>query len=170
MNITLIGMSGAGKSTIGKQLAKKLDHKFIDIDDLIRGKIGTDLQTFIDAHGDDEFIELEEQIVIELHELDNYVIATGGSIVYSESAMEHLKIISTIVYLDVSFSLIARRISPSKRGLVGFKDKGLKGLYDERKMLYERYSDVRVKIKKGEKKRDIVERIIASCSDNSSTY
>jgi len=169
MNITLIGMSGAGKSTIGKQLAKKLDHKFIDIDDLIRGKIGTDLQTFIDAYGDDEFIELEEQIVIGLHALDNYVIATGGSIVYSENAMKHLKEISTIVYLDVSFSQIARRISPSKRGLVGFKDKGLKDLYHERKKLYERYLDVRIKIKKGEKKGDIIERIIFSCSDNVST-
>ncbi|ABE51781.1 shikimate kinase [Methanococcoides burtonii] len=169
MNITLIGMSGAGKSTIGKQLAKKLGYKFIDIDDLIRAKIGTGLQTFIDTYGDDEFIGLEEQIVIGLHSMDDHIIATGGSIVYSETAIRHLKDISTIVYLDVPFIRIAQRISPSQRGLVGFKDKGLRDLYNDRKKLYEHYMDIRIKIKKGETKRDIVERIIALCPDDVST-
>ncbi|NPE29077.1 shikimate kinase [Methanococcoides sp. SA1] len=169
MNITLIGMSGAGKSTIGKQLAKKLGYKFIDIDDLIRAKIGTDLQTFIDTYGDDEFIGIEEQIVIGLHLMDDHIIATGGSIVYSEIAMRHLKDISTIVYLDVPFIRIAQRISPSQRGLVGFKKKGLRNLYHERKKLYEHYMDIRIKINKEEKKKDIIERIIALCADDVST-
>ncbi|NYT18836.1 MAG: shikimate kinase, partial [Methanosarcinales archaeon] len=93
----------------------------------------------------------------------NCIIATGGSMIYSEAAMEHLRSISTIVYLDAPFERIARRIDPSKRGVVGLKDKNLKELYNERRVLYEKYRDVHIIIEKSERKKAIADRIIAIC-------
>lgn len=163
MNITLIGMSGVGKTTIGKLLSKKLDYGFVDVDDLIKKRICTSLQSFIDNSGDAAFLELEEKVVLDLDPSGSCIIATGGSMVYSEAAMKHLKAISTIVYLDAPFGRIARRIDPSKRGVVGLKEKSLQYLYHERKVLYEKYMDVHIKIKKGERKDSIADRIIAIC-------
>jgi shikimate kinase len=163
MNITLIGMSGAGKSTIGKLLSKKLSYGFVDVDDLIKKRIGTDLQSFIDSSGEDAFLGVEGQVVLDLDPSGNCIIATGGSMVYSEDAMEHLSDISTIVYLDAPFGRISRRIDPSKRGVIGFKDKSLKELYRERRVLYEKYMDVHIKVKKGERKGAIADRIIDLC-------
>ncbi|SET09012.1 shikimate kinase [Methanococcoides vulcani] len=163
MNITLIGMSGVGKTTIGKLLSKKLGYGFVDVDDLIKKRIGTSLQSFIDNSGDAAFLELEEQVVLDLEPLESCIIATGGSMIYSEVAMEHLRSISTVVYLDAPFGRIARRIEPSKRGVVGLKEKSLKELYHERKVLYEKYLDVHIKIEKGERKSAIADRIIAIC-------
>ncbi|WP_440952125.1 shikimate kinase [Methanococcoides sp. FTZ1] len=163
MNITLIGMSGAGKTTIGKLLSKKLGYGFVDIDDLIKKRIGTDLQSFIDSSGEDAFLQIEGEIVIDLIPPGNCIIATGGSVVYSEDAMKHLKNISTVVYIDAPFDRIFRRIDPLKRGVIGFKEKSLKELYQERKVLYERYMDVHVKVKKGERKESIADRIIVLC-------
>ncbi|AKB85010.1 shikimate kinase [Methanococcoides methylutens] len=163
MNITLIGMSGAGKTTIGKLLSKKLGYGFIDIDDLIKKRIGTELQSFIDSSGEEAFLEVEGQAVLDLTPSGNCIISTGGSVVYSEGAMEHLSDISTIVYLDAPFGRISRRIDPSKRGVVGFKDKSLKELYQERKVLYEKYMDVHIKVKKGELKDAIADRVIEMC-------
>ncbi|WP_135612281.1 shikimate kinase [Methanococcoides sp. AM1] len=165
MNITLIGMSGVGKTTIGKLLSKKLGYGFVDIDSLIKKKIGMSLQSFIDKSGDNAFLELEEQVVLDLEPSGNCIIATGGSMIYSEVAMEHLRTLSTIVYLDAPFGRIARRIDPSKRGVVGLKEKSLKELYHERKVLYEKYLDIHIKIEKGERKSAIADRIIAICSE-----
>ncbi|MGM0771364.1 MAG: shikimate kinase [Halobacteriota archaeon] len=163
MNITLIGMSGAGKTTIGKLLSKKLGYGFVDVDNLIKERIGTDLQSFIDSSGESAFLEVEEQVVLDLDPSGSCIIATGGSMVYSSVAMDHLKDISTIVYLDPPFHRISRRIDPSKRGVVGYKDKNLKELYRERKVLYEKYMDVHIKIKKRERKAAIAGRIIDFC-------
>lgn len=163
MNITLIGMSGAGKTTIGKLLSKKLDYVFVDVDDLIKERIGTSLQSFIDSSGEDAFLEVEEQVVLDLDPSGNCIIATGGSMVYSRIAMDYLKSISTVVYLDVSFGSIARRIDSSKRGVVGLKYKSLKMLYNERKKLYKKYADVHLKIRKNERKGVIADQIIAAC-------
>ncbi|MEL4304760.1 shikimate kinase [Methanococcoides sp. LMO-2] len=163
MNITLIGMSGAGKTTIGKLLSKKLGYGLVDVDDLIKARIDTDLQSFIDSAGEEAFLDMEKKAVLDLTPSGSCIIATGGSVVYSEDAMDHLGSISTIVYLDAPFGRIARRIDPSKRGVVGFKEKTLEELYRERRMLYEKYMDVHIKIKKNEGKAAIVNRIIDLC-------
>ena len=99
-NIILIGMSGAGKSTLGVLLAKALGKSFVDTDLLIQQKAGKLLQTIIDEDGLLYFMQLEEQVVSEV-DLRDCVIATGGSVVYSEKAMQSLKRNGTVVYLAV---------------------------------------------------------------------
>lgn len=83
-NITLIGMAGAGKSTIGKLLAKKLNFKFIDSDKYIEEKEQMSLQKILDKYGDEKFIKIEEKRVLELLPLKNCVISPGGSIIFSK--------------------------------------------------------------------------------------
>ncbi|MCD4702930.1 MAG: shikimate kinase [Methanosarcinaceae archaeon] len=162
-NITLIGMAGVGKSTIGKLLAKKLGYSFIDIDLIIKKKIGTDLQTFLDTASDRALIDIEQGSILELdfQPDDRCIISPGGSVVYSEDAMRYLKEISTIVFLDTSFKNIVRRISdPSSRGLIGFKNMDLKKLYQERNVLYRKYADVTITVKTYDRKSVVVERVL----------
>lgn len=164
MNITLIGMAGVGKSTIGKVLAKRLGCTFIDVDSLIREKTGMPLQTLIDTRGDLALIRLEEETVLGLKLKGDSIISPGGSVVYSEKAMNFLKENSTIVYLDASFRNIIKRIrNPGQRGLVGFKDKSLRELFEERLVLYRKYADITVRVKSREKVSEVVDRILLEC-------
>lgn len=145
MNITLIGMAGAGKSTVGKKIAKKLGYDFIDIDNVIEAKTGMKLQQIIDRMGDDKFIEIEEKVVLELDGLRNHVFSPGGSIIYSQAAMDFLKRNSTIVFLDVPFKVIDIRLrNRANRGIIGLKDKPLETLFNERLILYKKYADITV--------------------------
>lgn len=148
MNVTFIGMSGAGKSTIGKKVALDLGYRFIDIDKIIENKEGFDLQTILDKVGDSEFIKLEEQAVLGLSFVKNTVISPGGSVIYSGKAMNYLKSISTIIYLEVSLKEIEKRLSSSKelRGIVELKHKTLAELYNKRTPLYEKYADVQIDV------------------------
>ena len=141
-NVILIGMSGAGKSTLGVLLAKALGKSFIDTDILIQQKSGKLLQEIIDTDGVDRFLELEEEILTSLSVRDT-VIATGGSAVYSEKAMQALRQNGTVVYLRVDFEELARRVTNiTTRGIV-FKGNGdLLSVYRERLPLYEAYADV----------------------------
>ncbi|MEA1984148.1 MAG: shikimate kinase [Euryarchaeota archaeon] len=162
-NITLIGMAGVGKSTIGKLLAKRLGYSFIDVDLLIKKKIGTDLQTFLDTEGDRALIDIEQGSVLELdlQPGDRCIISPGGSVVYSEDAMRYLKEISTVIFLDTSFKNIVRRISdPSSRGLVGLKNMDMKKLYQKRNILYRKYADVTVTVKAYDRKSVVVAKVI----------
>src|SRR3989344_5472152 len=106
MNITLIGMPGVGKTLIGKELAKKLDYNFIDVDEIMEKNSGFKLQRIIDLFGEDEFLKTEEKTVLELGELDRAVISPGGSVVYCEKAMKFLKRTSKVVFLNASFETI----------------------------------------------------------------
>ena len=135
-------MSGAGKSTLGVLLAKALGKSFIDTDILIQQKSGKLLQEIIDTDGVDRFLELEEEILTSLSVRDT-VIATGGSAVYSEKAMQALRQNGTVVYLRVDFEELARRVTNiTTRGIV-FKGNGdLLSVYRERLPLYEAYADV----------------------------
>ncbi len=143
MNITLIGMAGVGKSTVGKELAQKLGYKFLDVDELIEQKTKLRLQQLIDRYGDDEFIKIEEETVLKLGKIQNYVISSGGSVIYSKKSMEFLKKISKVIFLDASFELILKRIgNKESRGIVGLKNKDLSVLFKERKHMYEKYADV----------------------------
>jgi shikimate kinase len=145
MNITFIGMAGAGKSTVGKRIAKRLGYDFIDIDDVIEAKTGMKLQQIIDRMGDEKFIEIEEKVVLELDNLKNHVFSPGGSIIYSQAAMDFLKRNSTVIFLDVPFRVIDARLrNRTNRGIIGLKDKPLEALFKERLILYKKYADITV--------------------------
>jgi shikimate kinase len=148
MNITFIGMPSVGKSTIGKKIALELGYKFIDIDKIIENKEGINLQTILNKIGDSQFIKLEEQSVLGLSFVKNTIISPGGSIIYSDKALNYLKSISTIIYLEVSLKEIEKRLSSSKelRGIVGLKHKTLAKLYNERIILYKKYADIQIDV------------------------
>jgi len=143
-NVILIGMSGAGKSTLGVLLAKALGKDFVDTDLIIQQRTDRLLQQILDEEGTERFMEIEEAVVSELS-LKNTVIATGGSVVYSEAAMRALKSGGVAVYLAVDYPELAARLSNiTTRGIV-FKDAhDLRGVYEERLPLYERYADLRI--------------------------
>ena len=141
-NIVLIGMSGAGKSTLGVLLAKALGKQFLDTDLLIQQKTGKLLQEILDREGVDRFLEIEEQALLSVS-VQNCVIATGGSAVYSQKAMESLSQNALVVYLEVDFESLSRRLSNiTTRGIV-FKGSGnLRAVYEERLPLYQKYQTV----------------------------
>jgi shikimate kinase len=147
MNITLIGMSGVGKSRIGRLLSKKLDYNFIDIDRLIETNYNKKLQELIDCIGDEKFLEVEEKEILSIKKTNNSVISPGGSAIYSDRAMNFLKSISTIVFLNASLQEIKTRAgSFSKRGIVGLKEKGMEKLFEERLPFYKRYADITINV------------------------
>ncbi len=143
-NITLIGMPGAGKSTIGIILAKNLGMGYIDTDILIQINQQKTLQEILDETDYLNLRRIEEQEILRLN-ITNQIIATGGSAVYSEKTMAHLKTISTIVFLDVSFDEICRRIHNfDTRGIACAENQTFEDLYHERLQLYRRYAEVTV--------------------------
>jgi len=143
-NIVLIGMPGAGKSTVGVVLAKSLGMRFIDTDILIQERTGRMLQAILDEDGPEGFWRIEEETVLSLH-AEHAVIATGGSVVCSEAAMVHLKAGGVVVYLEVSYDEMERRLKNiTTRGIVLLPGQSLRGMYDERVPLYERYADLTV--------------------------
>lgn len=141
-NITLIGMPGAGKSTIGVVLAKVLGYQFLDSDLLIQKQEKRRLSEIIAQEGYNGFKEIEDRVNASI-EAEDTVIATGGSVVYCENAMEHLKEIGTVVYLKLSLSSLTRRLGNLKgRGVLLKEGQSLKNLYEERVPLYEKYADI----------------------------
>jgi len=137
-------MAGAGKSTVGVLLAKRLGMDFIDTDILIQQREGRLLQEILDTDGVDRFLEIEETVVCALETSDS-VVATGGSVVYSEKAMRRLGLQGTVVYLYVPFDeLLSRLTNVSTRGIVIKKGSTLKDVYDERLPLYKKYADFTV--------------------------
>lgn len=143
-NLVLIGMPGAGKSTVGVVLAKHQGLSFLDSDLVIQEQTGLLLHEIIKQQGDDGFRQVENRINASLS-VKHSVIATGGSVVYGREAMQHLKKIGTVVYLKLSCSTIAERLGDLKqRGVTLREGQTLEQLYDERVPLYERYADVTV--------------------------
>ena len=139
-------MPGSGKSTVGVLLAKALGYSFVDTDLIISRKAGKPLQKILDEDGLDRFLGLEEEVGCTL-DCDYTVVATGGSMVLSKNAMEHLKSIGTVVYINVAFDEIKRRVTNiTTRGIVFHKDETLKNVYDQRTPLYRGYSDITVDI------------------------
>ena len=144
MNIILIGMPSSGKSTVGVILAKLLGYDFIDTDLLIQRQTGLRLSEIIQSRGLDAFLAAEEAACLSLF-ADHSVIATGGSVIYSDTAMHHLKGIGTVVFLSVDFKTLQSRLHDVRgRGVVLRPGQSLVDLYAERAPLYREYADITV--------------------------
>ena len=144
MSIILIGMPGSGKSTVGVILAKSLGVDFVDTDLLIQRREKRLLQNIIDKDGIDFFLDSERDAVLGVNE-KNAVIATGGSVILREDAMNHLKKLGTVIFLDVSVNELERRLSNIKtRGVAAEKGESVKDIYDKRFSLYKKFADITV--------------------------
>jgi shikimate kinase len=144
-NIVLIGMPGVGKSTVGVLLAKRLGYDFLDTDIFIQAREGRSLQEIIRAEGAHRFRALEEGHVCAVSCTD-HVIATGGSVVYSDRAMDHLRRSGTVVFLDISLERLLRRLGDmDERGVVRAPGQTIADLYRERYPLYRKHHDIAVR-------------------------
>ncbi len=129
-NITLIGMPGAGKSTIGVVVAKMLCKTFIDADLLIQNREGKRLNKIIEEIGNERFLKLENEVLASL-KVHNSIISTGGSAVFGKEAMEHLKKTSTVVYIKVSYETLEKRLkSLKRRGVIFEEGQTLRDIYE----------------------------------------
>lgn len=148
-NIVLIGMPGSGKSTLGVLLAKAVGYSFVDTDLIISRMAKKPLQKILDEDGLDVFLELEEKVGREL-DCDFTVIATGGSMVMSDMAMQNLKSHGKVIYIDVPLDEIKHRVTNiTTRGIAFRKGDTLDDVYRERTPLYEKYADITVKFSDG---------------------
>lgn len=140
-NIILIGMPGAGKSTIGVVLAKRLGFSFLDTDLVIQEKQKMLLHEILDEYGQDGFNEVENAILSEIF-AKNSIIATGGSAVYGKDAMQNMKELGKIVYLKISYEELEHRLGDlEERGVSMKEGQTLRSLYEERLPLYEKYAE-----------------------------
>ena len=143
-NIILIGMPGSGKSTVGVQLAKQLGFNFIDTDLLIQRRHDKTLQEILNEEGYLSLRKKEEYELLQL-QLHKDLVATGGSAVYSDQAMNHLRQQGRLVYLQVSFSEICHRVkNEGQRGIARPPEHSLLDVYEERVPLYEKHADITI--------------------------
>lgn len=143
-NVILIGMPGSGKSTCGVVAAKMLLKNFYDTDLLIQNIEEMSLQQILDQKGEDYFSKKEEEAICSL-DLKGTVIATGGSVIYSDRAMAHLKSLGKIIYLHLDFDQMAKRISNLEtRGVLLKNGETLLDMFNGRLPLYEKWADVTV--------------------------
>lgn len=164
-NLILIGMPASGKSTVGVILAKVIGYDFIDSDLLIQRREGMRLSEIIKKKGVSGFIEVENDVNASI-EATRSVIATGGSAVYGEEAMRHFREIGAVIYLQVDYEVIRRRLrNIQQRGVALREGQTLRELYDERCALYEKYADLIVREGSGEIE-DVVARIIRTVRGN----
>ena len=143
-NLTLIGMPGAGKSTIGIILAKNLGFGFVDTDILIQINQQKTLQQIIDESDHLNLRAIEEREILKIN-IERHVIATGGSAAYSEKAMNHLCNISIIIFLEADYEVIEKRIHNFEtRGIAKDKDQSFRELFEKRQILYKKYAEITV--------------------------
>ncbi|MEW4455623.1 shikimate kinase [Bremerella sp. JC817] len=143
-NVTLIGMPGSGKSTIGVVLAKRMNLQFVDTDLIIQTTQQRTLQQIMDADGFDKFCQIEESAVLTL-DVEKHVIATGGSVCYGPDGMAHLKSLGKVVFLKTSLQTLEKRLSNmATRGIALKPGQTLEGLFHERNALYTQYADLTI--------------------------
>lgn len=158
-NIILVGMPSCGKSTVGVVLAKTMNKGFVDTDILIQQREGRTLQDIINTCGNDYFHQVEEAVLLDF-DGQNYVVATGGSAIYFNRAMDKFKENGKIVYLKVSLDTVLKRLNNIKtRGVTLAKGQTLGDLYHQRVPLYEKHADVIIEAD-GMSVEQVVERII----------
>ena len=144
-NIILIGMPTSGKSTVGVILAKVLGMDFMDTDIIIQRREGSKLNEIIETYGIDGFLKREEQALLSI-DVSHTVIATGGSAVYSDTAMKHLSKNANVVYLNISLEDLKKRLVDTKdRGVIIRPDESIDKMYESRSILYEKYAEITVK-------------------------
>ncbi len=145
MNYIMIGLPGSGKSTVGVMLAKYIGYGFLDTDLMIQLQEKRKLSEIIEDEGTEGFIQTENRI-LSCVVAERCVIATGGSAVYGEEAMAHLKENGKVIYLKMSYEEMCRRLKNTfrKRGVVLRNGQSEKDLYDERVPLYEKYADITI--------------------------
>ncbi len=161
-NIVLIGMPGAGKSTVGVILAKVIGFHFIDSDLLIQEQEQCLLKDIIERDGLEGLIAIEEQVNKSI-QTEHAVIATGGSVIYGAEAMEHLRSIGTVVYIRLSFETINQRLGNIKqRGVVFREGQTLQSLYEERCPYYEKYAHIIIDAE-GLDTEEVMEAIKSAC-------
>lgn len=163
-NLILIGMPGAGKSTVGLLLAKELAKDFIDTDILIQLREGKPLQEILQRQGYQQLRAIEEEILLSVT-CSNHIIATGGSAVYSEVGMAHMRNLGSVIYLDVPVEQLRQRIhNYDTRGIARRPGQSFDELFDERRILYQRFADITIQC--AEKTQDqIVQEIIYQASE-----
>lgn len=143
-NVIFIGMPAVGKSTVGVVVAKRLGYEFIDTDLLIQKQEGRLLWEIIEQEGIEGFLAIENQVNKDV-KAERAVISPGGSVVYCEEAMSHLKEHGLIVYLQASFDTVSKRLKDAKkRGVTLRESQTLKDLYEERVALFEKYADITI--------------------------
>lgn len=143
-NLTLIGMPGSGKSTVGIILAKLLSFGFIDTDVLIQINQQKSLQEIINESDYLNLRKIEEKEILKIN-IEHHVIATGGSAVYSEKAMSHLQDISNIIFLEAGFEEIKKRIhNVATRGIAKAETQTFRDLFKERQLLYHKYAELTI--------------------------
>jgi len=143
-NIILIGMPGSGKSSVGVVLAKALGYGFLDADLLIQAREGQLLQDILNGRGVEAFLDVEGDVISSI-DCRRTVIAPGGSCVCRANAMEHLRELGTVVYLELSYPEVEGRIhNMATRGIALRSGETLKDVYDYRTPLYEKYAHLKV--------------------------
>ena len=146
MCITLIGMPGVGKSTVGHALAYRLQWGFVDTDYCIEAVYGVPLQSIADALSKEAFLDVEAVVVGSLR-VRHMVVGTGGSVVYRQRGMEHLRALGPLIHLDAPLSLIQERVARNPdRGLAINPGQTIEDLFRERQVLYSRYADHRISV------------------------
>jgi len=159
-NLVLIGMPGAGKSTVGVLLAKALGYTFLDTDLSLQRQEGKLLQALVDSLGQEGFLDLEADLLSALT-CDRTVVATGGSAVYRDRSMAHLKALGPVVYLHVPLPELARRLgSFSRRGVAMAPGQTLADLYACRAPLYEKWADLTLEVGEGQRLEDTVSQLL----------
>ncbi len=159
-NIILIGMPASGKSTLGVILARRLGYGYLDTDSFISQREKCTLQTIIDTKGLDAFLEIESSVGSEIV-CDRVIIATGGSMVLSEAAMDNLKNLGTVIYINVPLQELKRRLKDySDRGIAMKNGETIEDIFNIRSPYYEKYADIVVDYKDGNSLEETVEDII----------
>ncbi len=141
-NYILIGMPASGKSSLGRRIAKQLGLRFVDTDELLKTETGQGPSGLNAKMSFKDFIRTEEETVLKLSGR-GMVIATGGSVVYGSRAMQHLKHMGTVIYLEDSLHKIRQRVGGlEERGVILRPGQSFESLYNERTRLYRRYADI----------------------------